>query len=205
MRDLFMAILAVACVLSFAATSLAQDHGQSQMGSTEDQGTASARQNPSGQPPPATAPHQQQAQPPQEQYPYAGQLMDPDRFKDLPLYDAQGEEIGSIDQVVLDASEGRIGYIVVSSGGLFGVGGEKSIIPWGALRFQQSAEQEEPRLVVHVPRERLLSAPHGDAQDIDRNYARLIHEYYGVSPYWEEAQEEQAEQPPRPQQPLQPR
>lgn len=171
---IYIAILAAACSLSFAAGGLAQ-----------------GRQPPSGD-------H------------YARQIMEPDQLKKMKVQNAQGDEIGTVKQVLLDAAEGRIGYVVVTSGGFLGIGTEESIVPWSAVRFQGAGEGD-PVLVVEGAGDRLLSVPHGDVQDMDGRYAELIHHYYGVAPYWEESQgrgaaspEQLQPMPPSQQAPAQP-
>ncbi len=190
MKKITMAVLAAGCSLVLAAAGMAQTGG------------TDAR---TGQQP---ARSEQAGQQMRQQDSYARQIMEPGGLTNLTVVDAQGEEIGTVDQVVLDAREGRIGFIVVTTGGVLGVGGERSIVPWGAVQYQerpaQQGEDGEPVLMVNVPQERLMAAPHGEAHDIDRRYAELIHEYYGVAPYWEEASPEaqQPEQQPMEQQPM---
>jgi sporulation protein YlmC with PRC-barrel domain len=180
MRRFSLSILAAGWSLIFAASGMAQPSQANQS--------------------------QQQAQ--QEvQDQYTRQIMEPDGIRDLKVHDAHGEEFGTIHSIVLDAREGRIAYIVVRSGGTFGIGAEESIIPWSAVQFQLSAQRGEPGdpiLVVNVPRDKLLSAPHGNAQDIDRKYAQLIHDYYGVAPYWETPGHEKQQQEPMQQPSAQP-
>jgi sporulation protein YlmC with PRC-barrel domain len=179
MRSLTMSILAATCSLVLAASGLAQSNQPAQQ-NQQNQEQAQEQQLPAGQ----------------DQY--AQQLMEPDRLQGMKVHDAQGEEIGKVEQIVLDAMNGRIGYIVVRSGGFLGMGSEESIIPWSAVQFhpsrqQQQDKQEEPFLMVNMPKGRLLAAPHGDVQDLDRRYAELIHDYYGVAPYWQDSQGQQAQ------------
>jgi sporulation protein YlmC with PRC-barrel domain len=191
MRSVFMSILATGCSLILAASSLAQ----MQEPNRQNQKNLNQAQEQQAQ--------EQQVQGWQYgQDQYVQHLMEPDQLKGMRVHDAQGDEIGSVDKVVLDAMSGRIGYIVVASGGFLGLRSEESIIPWSAVQFHplSQQQQEEPFLMVNMPKGRLLAAPHGDVQDIDRKYAELIHEYYGVAPYWQDTQAPQEQADPQRQQ-----
>jgi len=41
-----------------------------------------------------------------------------------------GEDLGTIDEVMLDVAAGRIAYVVLSYGGVLGVGGKYFAVPW---------------------------------------------------------------------------
>jgi hypothetical protein len=48
------------------------------------------------------------------------------------------EEMGKIEDIVLDASDYRVAYAVLSLGGFLGFGDEHFAIPWEALSFDVS-------------------------------------------------------------------
>ncbi|MBE0597094.1 MAG: PRC-barrel domain-containing protein [Desulfuromonadales bacterium] len=92
---------------------------------------------------------------------------------------AAGEKVGKVDKVVVDLERGQIGYVIVSAA----QGSDQYIIPWKALRSQP----QQQTLVLNLSQDRLQQAPKGDMQQIsDRQRGREIHQFYGVSPYWEE-------------------
>lgn len=133
MRIVSMSVLAAGCTFFFAASGLAQMSGQTQS-SPQQQAQPDQQQLQQAQ-----KEAQQQAQ--QQQQQQAQRFMEPDKFTELKVQDIQGKEIGKVDQVVLDADQGRIAFILVKSGGAFG-GGEKKIIPWNAVKFQQPGQQQ---------------------------------------------------------------
>lgn len=49
--------------------------------------------------------------------------------------DSQGETLGKINDLVLTPNYERVSYIALSSGGLWGIGGDLYAVPWSALRF----------------------------------------------------------------------
>lgn len=101
-----------------------------------------------------------------------------DDLKEFSLRDQQGQSLGQIDEVLVDLQQGRIGYLVVES-----QAGEKHVIPWNALQ----PDEQRQTLTLQMSADRFRQAPTGDAQMVqDQNQARQIHQFYGVSPYWEE-------------------
>lgn len=81
---------------------------------------------------------------------------------------------------------GRIAYAVLSFGGFLGMGNKLFAIPWSALTL----DADEKRFILNVAKERLDNAP-GFDQDhwpsmADASWARQLHEYYDVRPYWDD-------------------
>ncbi|HVS63536.1 MAG TPA: PRC-barrel domain-containing protein [Thermoanaerobaculia bacterium] len=100
------------------------------------------------------------------------------------VQNSQGENLGSIKELMLDVDLGRVAYAVLSFGGFLGMGDKLFAIPFGALRL--NAEKEH--FTLDVPKERLKDAPGFDKDDwpsaADRTWGREIHTFYGVEPYW---------------------
>lgn len=103
------------------------------------------------------------------------------------VYNAAGEDLGSVREIMLDVSDGRICYAVLSFGSILGMGGKLFAVPWSALRL----DTDQQRFVLEVTRERLRQAP-GFDQDhwpdmADQSWASSIKGYYGTaSPAWTE-------------------
>lgn len=96
-----------------------------------------------------------------------------------------GEDLGKIEELMVDLASGRIAYAVLSFGGFLGIGDKLFAVPWQALDIDQANE----RFVLDVPRETLENAPGFDKDDwpefADRGWGARIYEYYGYDPYWE--------------------
>lgn len=104
-------------------------------------------------------------------------------IKGFTIQNTQGEELGEVSELLVDVEKGKVGYVVISSGGVLGVGGENYIVPFNALTF----DQQQNALTLDMQKDQLREAPEGDvAQALDREQGQQIHQYYGVSPYWEE-------------------
>jgi sporulation protein YlmC with PRC-barrel domain len=98
----------------------------------------------------------------------------------------QREDLGEIKDLMIDLSEGRIAYAVLSFGGFLGMGDKLFAIPWEAFRVVQ----EEKVLLLNVDKEKLEQAPGFDKDNwpdmADVSWGRSIHTYYGYDPYWDE-------------------
>ena len=190
-KSIYVSALAAGCSLLFAAGGIAAEQkSQSEQRMEREKQGVSQQQEQQKQ--------QQQARQEQRQSQYAQQLMTANEIEGMKIQNQQGEEIGSVDKVVLDSQDGQIAYVVVTSGGFWGVGGEKAVIPWKAVQLQQQAEGDKPMLMVNVSKEQLKNAPQGDVEEImDRQQAEQIHQYYGVAPYWEGQQQGQQGQQQR--------
>jgi sporulation protein YlmC with PRC-barrel domain len=123
-----------------------------------------------------------------------------DQLSSFQVQSMQGENLGQVQDVIVDLNEGRIGYVVIGSGELAQTDAEKYIVPWKAL--QPSLEQNA--LTLTVDKAQLMSAPEGDIQQaLTRQEGQEIHQFYGVAPYWEESATEGMTEPSGQQQELQ--
>jgi sporulation protein YlmC with PRC-barrel domain len=62
------------------------------------------------------------------------------------VVNAQNEDLGKIEDLVIDAGAGRIAYAVLSFGGFLGMGDKYFAIPWNAFRFNLA----EKHAVLHL-------------------------------------------------------
>jgi sporulation protein YlmC with PRC-barrel domain len=104
-----------------------------------------------------------------------------------PVRSSQGEEIGTIKDVVIDRSTGCMAYTVLSTGGEGGgrvaAGGGKMVaVPWSVY----SPQSDVNTYTVTVDRERIFNAPVFDYARIEEysrpDYISNVYSYYGVSP-----------------------
>ena len=95
---------------------------------------------------------------------------------------SQGEEIGTIKDVVLDRNTGCMAYTVLSAGGAGAhAGGKMVAVPWAVY----SPTSNVSELTVTVDRERIYNAPAFDYARIEEysrpDYITNVYSYYGVS------------------------
>jgi sporulation protein YlmC with PRC-barrel domain len=67
----------------------------------------------------------------------------------------EDEKLGTIEDIMLDISTGKIRYAVLSSGGFLGIGDRLFAVPWSALKL----DTEHKRFILDVDVEGLKAAP----------------------------------------------
>jgi len=106
-------------------------------------------------------------------------------LKGKKVTNAAGEDLGQIEDIVTDASSGRILYGVLSFGGLLGVGDKLFAIPWSSMPLSGDSKA----FVLNVEKDRLKNAS-GFAKDrwpnfADEQFATTTYQFYGQTPYWQ--------------------
>lgn len=102
------------------------------------------------------------------------------------VVNTEGEQLGSLKELVMDLEDGRVAYAVLSFGGFLGLGDKLFAIPWEALTL----ETEDHTFILDVDKEVLKSAPGFDKDhwpdnaQYEAGWLLDIYEYYGYSPYW---------------------
>ncbi|MBE0507729.1 MAG: PRC-barrel domain-containing protein [Marinospirillum sp.] len=90
----------------------------------------------------------------------------------------QDEKLGKIQDIMLDLTEGKIRYAVLSSGGFLGMGDRLFAVPWKALKL----DRENHRFLLNVDIERLKNAPGFDKDQwpdmADSTWSSKIESYY---------------------------
>jgi hypothetical protein len=113
-------------------------------------------------------------------------LMGADTLVGNDVYSHHSEDLGDIKEIMLDMRSGRIGYAVLSFGGLLGMGEKLFAVPWDALTL----DTEHKRFVLNVAKDSLKSAPGFDKDNwpdmADRTWEQGIHDYYGTKPYFDD-------------------
>lgn len=92
-----------------------------------------------------------------------------------------GDEVGTVDHLVVDPIAGKIAYAVVSFGGFLGLGEQTYSIPWGTVRFDPDTRV----FVTRITRDQIEAAPdRPDDWQLDRRWEERTFDYFGVPPYW---------------------
>lgn len=98
---------------------------------------------------------------------------------------SQGEDLGRIEEIAIDQSSGRVAYLVLSFGGVLGLGDKFFAIPWGLF---VPSNTEKSVLCLNVDKEVLKEAPGFDKdnwpQEPESEYLMDVYSYYGYTPYW---------------------
>jgi len=112
-------------------------------------------------------------------------VMSADTLQGDSVVNMKGEDLGSIEDIMIDVPNGRVAYAVLSFGGILGIGDKLFAIPWDALTLDADREC----FVLDVEEDQLKNAPGFDKDHwpsmADRTWGREIHTYYNQRPYWE--------------------
>ena len=76
------------------------------------------------------------------------------------LVDANGEDLGDVQDMILDPQAGNITYVVWASGGFLGIGEDLTLIPFEKLSWQTEADGEVSHFILNADQETLQGAPH---------------------------------------------
>ncbi len=97
-----------------------------------------------------------------------------------------GEDLGKVDEIMIDIPSGRIAYAVLSFGGILRMGNKLFAIPWSALRV----DEDDKCFVLDLDKRTLENAPGFDKDNwpdmTDTTWGSDVYRYYGATPYWEE-------------------
>jgi sporulation protein YlmC with PRC-barrel domain len=92
---------------------------------------------------------------PQQQTQQQTRLIDIDDIDGANLRDAQGQDLGSVNRVMIDPDKGEVASVIVATGGILGFGRDHVQIPWQNLQ----ARWENDRLQLTAQRSTLEQAP----------------------------------------------
>ena len=94
--------------------------------------------------------------------------------------DRNGDEIGTVDDLMVDEGEGRVRFLQVGSGGILGFGAEHLLIPSEAV-----TGIDEDHVHVDQTCEHLCNAPGYDPELAKQpDYYGSIYNWYGYAPFW---------------------
>jgi sporulation protein YlmC with PRC-barrel domain len=103
----------------------------------------------------------------------------------LTVHNLAGEQLGRIEDFVLDMSSGRIAYAIMASAGFLRGGERLFAVPIQSMTL----DLEQERFTLDADKKKLEDAPGFDREHLpkmgDRRWGAAIHAFYGQKPYWE--------------------
>ena len=101
-----------------------------------------------------------------------------------PVVNGRGDQLGQIEELMIDLENGKVAYAVLSFGGFLGIGDKLFAIPFEAMKVDAANH----RFVLDVPRDKLERAPGFDKSDwpdfADPRFGRQVYGYYDIATYW---------------------
>jgi sporulation protein YlmC with PRC-barrel domain len=95
------------------------------------------------------------------------------------VVDANGHEVGHVDDLLIDDTEKHVRFLRVVAGGFLGIGGQKFLIPVDAIKAIH-----DDAVRIDRTREHVAGGPEYDPELTDRGHLEQVYGYYGVMPYW---------------------
>jgi sporulation protein YlmC with PRC-barrel domain len=113
----------------------------------------------------------------------AASTLDGDRVRN-----SAGEDLGMVDDIMIDIPSGRVAYVVLSVGGVLGMGNKLFALPWDVL----TVDEDEKCFICDVDKQTLKNAPGFDKDNwpdmADPAFASRLHSHYGTRPDWDETE-----------------
>lgn len=108
-------------------------------------------------------------------------LAEPDAdIRGREVLDQNGEELGEVDDLLVDDSEHLVRFLKVKSGGFLGIGAEMTFIPVDAV-----TKITENTVQVSLTREHISGAPRYNPEVVQEpDHYSDLYGYYGFQPYW---------------------
>ncbi len=96
------------------------------------------------------------------------------------LVDSSNTEIGEIRDLLVDADERKVRFVVVGVGGVFGLGEKDIMVPVDVI-----TDITDDSVKVSENGEDVVGGPRYDPQLLnDSEYHRDVYDWYGYSAYW---------------------
>lgn len=103
----------------------------------------------------------------------------------MDIMNKQNEKIGSVDDLAVDLSSGRVAAVIISSGGFLGIADELSIVPSSALTLTE----DNKAFSANLTKDQLTNAPHFQGSEYpdlnDQKYMLNVYSAYQAEPYLE--------------------
>lgn len=107
-------------------------------------------------------------------------LIAADKVHGTAVFDREGAKLGTVKSTMIDKYDGRVRYVVMASGGLFGMGEERSAVPWDALEYD--TDKDGYRLKNLSKEELEKNQPprfsESEAGGWNEDYERRVHLYF---------------------------
>lgn len=98
----------------------------------------------------------------------------------------KGEDLGKIENLMINLKSARVNYAVLSFGGFLGLGDKYFAIPMEAL----TPDTENKEFILNIPKEKLDEAQGFDKDNwpnmADRKWETGIYSQYNYKPYWDD-------------------
>lgn len=89
---------------------------------------------------------------------------------DYDVWNQNGEQVGDVEDMILDLDNSRISYVIVGTGGFLGIGEKEVLVPWNSLQVHpetgDAVGAPENAFILLADQETLENAPDVDINDV---------------------------------------
>ncbi|MFA0961632.1 PRC-barrel domain-containing protein [Roseivirga sp. BDSF3-8] len=96
------------------------------------------------------------------------------------IQDSVGNTYGSVSEIILDRTSGKVEFLVVGSGGILGIGKDYFVVPYKSVDINPNTG----KIHINTTKEKIENAPHFDKDKVSKWSQEDRDEmltYYGVS------------------------
>ena len=107
-------------------------------------------------------------------------LIASDKVEGTKVYSIKGEKLGEIDHKMIGKLSGRVEYVVMTSGGLLGMGEKRYPLPWDVLDYHT----DRGGYVLNITEEQLKKGPSFEKDQrpvYDRAFGEKVYSHYGAT------------------------
>ena len=101
------------------------------------------------------------------------------------IVNPKGENLGKIEDLVIEPEDGRVTFAILSFGGFLGMGEKLFAVP---LQAMKTSTTDDRTFLLDIDKEKLKNAPGFDKDrwpDLnDRAFGSTVYTFYGYRPYW---------------------
>ncbi|RJR52974.1 MAG: PRC-barrel domain containing protein [Desulfobacteraceae bacterium] len=106
------------------------------------------------------------------------------------VVNSKGENLGTIEDIMIHIDSGRIAYAVLSFGGILGIGDKLFAVPWEAFTL----DEDQHHFILNVDKQFLENAPGFDKDNwpdmADPQFKSRVYTFYGYDePSWSSTEE----------------
>ncbi len=111
------------------------------------------------------------------------------KLEGMEVKNKAGEDLGKLDELVVDVESGKVMYAAISVGGVLGVGDKLIAVPW--KEFKIKYDENESYFVLDIAKAKMEAAPGFD----EKNWPDVADSKWrdDINRYYEKAREEHRE------------
>jgi sporulation protein YlmC with PRC-barrel domain len=113
----------------------------------------------------------------------SGSLIAAEKVNGTNVYNLAGDNLGTIDDIMIDKVSGQAIYAVISFGGFLGMGKKHNPLPWRTLKYDGT----KGGYMINMDKKQLQDSPNYDVGSDFKwtpEYGRKVDSYYKVQSYW---------------------